>query len=1188
MFKRQEKLMYRWIVFSFIAVTGLLGETVWAAGIKEEVDLSIQPPEVIIHGAEAGDTTGYSVAYGDIDGDGNNDILIGAPDAGGPSDTGRNGAGRIYVRYGKTPLPGTIDLSAGTDLIIYGASDLDHLGFALTSADVNRDGYDDILASAPSGYNEKRGYIVIVYGNGELSGEIDLATPAGDTTFIYGKDKEDRIGCSITTGDIDGDGIRDIIVGSRYGDGPKDKRTDAGEVYLFYGKENLKLSDNWDLSDTPADFTLYGKDAEDDCGCSVSTGDLDGDGYDDIVVGAIKADGPDNSRTDAGEVYVIYGRGKPDLEPAWDLLSKDADLTIYGRDAGDLLGTTSATGDFNGDGIEDLLIAAPMGDGPDELRGDAGEVYLIHGRNDLPSTLDLSIDLVNLTVFGADSGDKLGSNTVTVNKYLIINGFSSSMGDYNGDNLDDIIVTAPHAGGPDNGRSEGGEIYLIYGSNSFLPMQAWDLKYDRANLTFYGTEAGDRLGVSIVLGDLNGDGYADILAGVPMADGPGNGRQGAGEVYLLLSRRPVTNQQSVTTDEDTAKPITLTGSDPNGDNLTFSVDIGPNNGSLTGAPPAVVYTPNSNFNGSDGFTFKVNDGILNSVPAIVLITVNAINDAPVANAGFDQTADEGILVTLNESGSSDADGDTLDFMWEQTAGPLVTMSNPKAIQPTFTSPTVFTKTKLIFRLIVSDEKLQSSDTVEVTVNNTVNESPVAHAGVDQTVGEGVLVTLDGSGSSDPNGDQLIYKWKQAGGPFVAMGDPASKRPTFTSPTVVAETELTFELTVMDSGQLKSMDTVVVTVKNTVNEAPVARAGSDQTVNENVTVTLDGSGSSDPNGGDQLTYSWKQTPGASVTLSNPTAATATFTSPTVAETEVLTFILTVSDGLHEDTDEVNIKVEKTPVEKIVNVPPVADAGPEQTVNEGVLVTLDGSGSSDPNGHQLIYKWKQAGGPFVAIGDPASKRPTFTSPTVLTTTILTFELIVSDGEFQSPPDTVEVTVNNTVNEAPVARAGAVQSVGEGSEVTLDGSGSYDINGDEITYTWDRLTGPKVILADTTNPKLVFTAPLVFSDKDITFELTVSDGHLTHTDTVTIHVTNTYVDNDTQAEFTASNMDSVLDMDDGISELSGTRIDGYDLMVLLRAFGSKTGEESWRESADIDANGEVDENDLSILLYHFGESR
>jgi MYXO-CTERM domain-containing protein len=507
------------------------------------------------------------------------------------------------------------------------------------------------------------------------------------------------------------------------------------------------------------------------------------------------------------------------------------------------------------------------------------------------------------------------------------------------------------------------------------------------------------------------------------------------------------------------------------------------------------------------------NGITNT-PFPMLVTEGspcADNNLPVADAGPDQTVDEGDTVTLSGS-ATDADGDTLTYSWVQTAGPAVSLSSATAQAPTFIAPSVNATMVLTFQLTVNDGQGFSTDTVSITVRNSVNSPPVANAGPDQTVNEGAAVTLDGRGSSDPDeGAALMYSWAQTGGtPTVALAGADTAQPTFSAPEVTADTQLTFTLTVSD-GSLSHSDTVVITVRDVPpNSAPVANAGPDQTVDEGTAVMLDGRGSSDPDAGTTLTYTWTQTGGTpTVTLAGANSAQPTFTAPNVTADTQLTFTLTVSDGSLSHSDTVVITVRNV----VQNRAPVANAGPDQTVNEGTGVTLSGSGSADPDGNPLMYTWTQTQGPTVALTGANTAQPTFTAPSVTVDTVLRFSLRVSDGSLSST-DTVNIIVRNVgqgPNGAPVANAGADQTVDERVVVTLDGRGSSDPDaGTTLTYAWAQTAGPAVTLTGANTAQPTFTAPEVTADTVLTFTLTVSDGSLSHTDTVNITVRNVAAQN------------------------------------------------------------------------------
>lgn len=287
--------------------------------------------------------------------------------------------------------------------------------------------------------------------------------------------------------------------------------------------------------------------------------------------------------------------------------------------------------------------------------------------------------------------------------------------------------------------------------------------------------------------------------------------------------------------------------------------------------------------------------------------------------------------------------------------------------------------------------------------------PVASAGEDQSVPEGTLVTLDGSGGT-PSCSDPVYTWTQLAGMAVTLDVTDPAMPTFTAPLVPMGGEtLTFQLVVSDGQQDSEPDTINVTVTN-VNHAPVAVAGDDQTVAEASPVTLNGGDSYDVDD-DPLTYTWLQTSGTFVTLDLTDPIRPTFAAPLVSLVgETLIFELTLSDGKDSATDSVSVLVEN------VNHPPIANAGPDQTKDEGSVVMLDGRASSDPDGDPLTFAWTQRTGHAITLSNPTSPTPTFTAPLVgVGGETLVFRLTIADGFGGTASDTVAITVVN-INDPP----------------------------------------------------------------------------------------------------------------------------------------------------------------------------
>lgn len=344
----------------------------------------------------------------------------------------------------------------------------------------------------------------------------------------------------------------------------------------------------------------------------------------------------------------------------------------------------------------------------------------------------------------------------------------------------------------------------------------------------------------------------------------------------------------------------------------------------------------------------------------------------------------------------------------------------------------------------------------IPINQVPNYPPVANAGPNQTAHVTDTVHLDGTASSDRDGDPLTYRWSFVSVPTgsnAALSGATTAQPTF---IVDRPGSYTAQLIVNDGKVDSAPATVTVT---TVNSPPVANAGPDQTVFLNSIVHLNGSASSDVDG-DTLTYQWSLTStpvGSAAQLSDPSAVTPTFTADVKG---IFVAQLIVNDG-HVDSTPSTVTI------STVNSPPVANAGPNQTVQAGRTVNLDGSKSSDVDGDPLTFRWSILSlpdGSSATLSDPASVKPSFFGDKIGTYVV---QLIVNDGTIDSTPATVTITTENT---PPVANAGPNQSVFVGNTVTLDGSGSNDVDGDSVTYRWSLLSVPANSNAALSDPTLV----------------------------------------------------------------------------------------------------------------------
>ena len=339
-----------------------------------------------------------------------------------------------------------------------------------------------------------------------------------------------------------------------------------------------------------------------------------------------------------------------------------------------------------------------------------------------------------------------------------------------------------------------------------------------------------------------------------------------------------------------------------------------------------------------------------------------------------------------------------------------------------------------------------------------NLPPTANAGPDQTVNEGQTVYLDGSGSSDPDNDALTYSWQQdATDPIqVTLSDPTSVNPSFTAPTGLSQnTVLTFNLVVNDGQTDSPADSVGITVlssnpsySNIASLAAVTASSENVTTNQQAIKAVDGVADGYPGdhtkewatlnqrSGAWLKLVWPSTYsvdkivlndrpntsdqilGATISFSDGStlqvgpldnaggATTYTFSAKAITN---LTMTVTQVSSSTSNVGLAEIEVYGQSYQG--NLPPTANAGPDQTVNEGQTVYLDGSGSSDPDNDALTYSWQQdATDPIqVTLSDPTSVNPSFTAPTGLSqNTVLTFNLVVNDGQADSPADSVGITV------------------------------------------------------------------------------------------------------------------------------------------------------------------------------------
>lgn len=410
--------------------------------------------EGIVSGNVGGDEFGASLrGVGDLNNDGFEDFAVGAPG----QDSFGSEAGRVYVYFGRAQ-----NFKEIPDITLGAGNGGDHFGAAVAGIGrFNNDAYDDLAVGAPDSD-----------AGGAGQGRVHLYFGGPSTTslttgpILSGQQGGDHFGFALDGGfDFNNDGLMDLAVGSP--DHPS-VGLQSGEVRIYFGATSV----------TPAgNVVLQGEQAQDWFGAAVRrAGDVNKDGFDDLVVGA-----PQPFAANAGRAYVILGRSDP-VPPTR--------LTLSGEFGGDRFGTAVAGGgDLDQDGFDDVAIGAPK---QDAAKSQNGAIYIFRGGSPMNAQFDAKVG-------GRESGDEMGSSV-------------SISGDWNQDGRSDLLGGAPLS---DDGGNQAGEVNLWLGST---PLDTGSREVYLGPRLLPGFAANDGFGAAVDFVDYNGDGYAEALGGAPHAN----------------------------------------------------------------------------------------------------------------------------------------------------------------------------------------------------------------------------------------------------------------------------------------------------------------------------------------------------------------------------------------------------------------------------------------------------------------------------------------------------------------------------------------------------------------------------------------------------------------------------------------------------------------------------------------------
>ena len=471
-----------------------------AATVCELTDGTIEDAPLGVLGSSADVFLGASVqVVDDIDGDGLPDALLGAPTQ---VDLLGDDQGAVYVVTGWDALADpsavgdTVSTSSTSAAVVEleGITDQSRLGQGLAAGDVDGDGFVDLWVGAPES-SSWAGAAWLV--SGPIDGSTTLASDGEVVTSAH-----EQFGYKTLVADLDNDGLLDLIASSPESALTGDADSGNGVVTVLLGSAMASATS---LSTTSV-LTFDGAANKDAFGFDVAAGDVNGDGSDDLWIGSPKSDV--SGANDSGRAYLIAGPATAGGSVTGGSVTGKA--SALGAAAADQLGYSVAAGvDVDGDGYGDLLVGTPKGD-PGGVGNDSGGAWLILGSASVAAAAADSLT-ADTSIESATSGVRVGEAV----------GFA---GDVDDDGSEDIVLGVPR---DDTAAGDAGAVHIVHG-----PFASGSLSLSSASVvTYTGVAGGDHLGTSVAAGDLDGDGYSDILVGSP-EDSVGD--TDAGAVYLLM------------------------------------------------------------------------------------------------------------------------------------------------------------------------------------------------------------------------------------------------------------------------------------------------------------------------------------------------------------------------------------------------------------------------------------------------------------------------------------------------------------------------------------------------------------------------------------------------------------------------------------------------------------------------------